>query len=164
MLTFIIRQMLENDITFVQEIARTSWHHTYEGIIPRDIQDRFLQMAYSSNRLTQRLTTILFLVVIVDESLVGFANFSNVTHVEAKLLAIYLHPDSQGSGIGSALLQRGLNMLPSLSSLFVCVAKENTIGMHFYQAKGFEKLVEFDECFDGYPLKTVKMVKQHEKG
>lgn len=107
MLTFIIRQMLENDITFVQEIARTSWHHTYEGIIPRDIQDRFLQMAYSSNRLTQRLTTILFLVVIVDESLVGFANFSNVTHVEAKLLAIYLHPDSQGSGIGSALYKEG---------------------------------------------------------
>lgn len=163
MLTLIIRQMQENDITFVQEIASKSWHHTYEGIIPRKIQDTFIQMAYSSNQLSARLVNSLFLVAFQDESLVGFANFSNVTSGEAELFAIYLHPDMQGKGIGSVLLQKGIQMLPNLSSLFVCVEKENTIGMHFYLAKGFVKIEEFDELLEGHLLKTVKLVKQNEK-
>lgn len=163
MLTLIIRQMQENDITFVQEIARISWHHTYEGIIPRDIQDRFLQLAYSRERLIERLINSPFLVAIFDERLVGFANFSNVTQGEAELHAIYLHPDMHGKGVGTALLQEGLRMLPNLSSLFVCVEKENKLGMHFYQAKGFIAIEEFDEQFDGHLLKTVKLVKQYEK-
>lgn len=163
MLTLIIRQMQENDITFVQEIARISWHHTYEGIIPRDIQDRFLQLAYSREPLIERLINSPFLVAIFDEWLVGFANFSNVTQGEAELHAIYLHPDMHGKGVGTALLQEGLRMLPNLSSLFVCVEKENKLGMHFYQAKGFVAIEEFDEQFDGHLLKTVKLVKQYEK-
>lgn len=40
MLTLIIRHMQENDITFVQEIARISWHHTYEGIT---VQETFVK-------------------------------------------------------------------------------------------------------------------------
>jgi len=48
-------------------------------------------------------------------------------------------------------------MLPDLTSLLVCVEKENTIGLNFYQAKGFKKLEEFDELFYGHLLKTVKL-------
>lgn len=43
--------MQKNDIIFVQEIAKKSWHQTYEGIIPNEIQDRFIEAAYSSDRL-----------------------------------------------------------------------------------------------------------------
>ncbi len=157
MLTLIIRQMQENDIIFVQEIAKKSWHKTYEGIIPRNIQDRFLQAAYSYDRLKLRLESSPFLVAIFEESVVGFANFSNVVNGVAELFAIYLLPETQGKGIGTALLQEGINMFPDLTSVIVCVEKENTIGMNFYQAKGFLKIEEFDDVFDGHILKTVKL-------
>lgn len=149
--------MQKNDIISVQEIAKKSWHQTYKGIIPIEIQDRFLQVAYSSDRLLSRLEKSLFLVAILEESLVGFANFSNVVEGEAELYSIYLLPEIQGKGIGTALLQEGIKMLPDLTSLLVCVEKENTKGMNFYQAKGFKKLEEFDELFDGHLLKTVKL-------
>ncbi|KOS61575.1 GNAT family acetyltransferase [Lysinibacillus sp. FJAT-14222] len=149
--------MQKNDIIFVQEIAKKSWHQTYEGIIPNDIQDRFLQTAYSSERLLGRLENSLFLVAILEDSIVGFANFSNVVDGEAELYAIYLLPETQGKGIGTALLREGINLLPDVTSLLVCVEKENAIGMNFYQAKGFKKLEEFDELFDGHLLKTVKL-------
>ncbi|MEX3745916.1 MULTISPECIES: GNAT family N-acetyltransferase [Lysinibacillus] len=156
-MTLIIRQMVENDIIFVQEIAKKSWHTTYEGIIPRDIQDRFLQAAYCNDRLKVRLENSPFLVAIYEESIVGFANFSNVTNGVAELLAIYLLPDIQGKGIGTALLQEGIKILHDLKSFIVCVEKENTIGMDFYQAKGFIKMEEFDDVFDGHIFKTVKL-------
>ncbi|WP_370044533.1 N-acetyltransferase family protein [Lysinibacillus sp. RC79] len=149
--------MQKNNIIFVQEIAKKSWHHTYEGIIPHEIQNRFLQVAYSRDRLLDRIENSLFLVAILDESIVGFANFSNVVDGEAELYSIYLLPETQGKGIGTALLQEGIKMLPDLTSLLVCVEKENTIGMNFYQAKGFKKIEEFDELFDGHLLKTVKL-------
>lgn len=36
--------------------------------------------------------------------------------------------------------------------------KENEIGKNFYAAKGFTTVKEFDDDFDGYILKTLRMV------
>lgn len=158
MLTLIIRQMKEEDIPFVQEIAKTSWGVTYEGIIPMHIQSRFLEAAYSEERLITRLQTSPFLVAELDESLVGFANFSTVNDDgQAELFAIYLLPDVQNKGIGSALLESGIQKLRGITSLTVCVEKDNTIGSQFYKAKNFQYVEEFDDLFDGHILKTLRL-------
>ena len=150
--------MTQDDIPFVQEISKTSWHTTYEGIIPRSTQDKFLQNAYSEDRLIQRLQGSPFFVAELNETLVGFAHFSNVKEEQAELFAIYLMPDIQGQGIGTALLQHGIQVLLDATTLIVCVKKDNLKGIHFYNAKGFKILDEFEETFDGHVLKTVRMV------
>lgn len=150
--------MTQDDIPFVQEISKTSWHTTYEGIIPRSIQDKFLQNAYSEDRLIQRLQGSPFFVAELNETLVGFAHFSNVKEEQAELFAIYLMPDIQGQGIGTALLQHGIQVLLDATTLIVCVKKDNLKGIHFYNAKGFKILDEFEETFDGHVLKTVRIV------
>jgi len=38
-----IRKMKRKDIKAVENIARIAWHTTYDGIIPRDVQDNFLK-------------------------------------------------------------------------------------------------------------------------
>lgn len=158
-MTLIIRQMNEDDISFVQEIAQTSWTATYEGIIPKHIQERFLQAAYSDERLTCRLQTSPFLVATVGESLIGFANFSHINEErQAELLAIYLLPTAQHKGIGSALLENGIQRLQGATSLTVCVEKDNKIGRQFYSAKGFQQVEEFDELFEGHMLKTIRLI------
>lgn len=153
-----IRQMQEQDIPFVQEVAKTSWNSTYENIIPLDVQANFLQMAYNPEQLQKRLRHSLFLVATDAGRIVGFANFSNVNEDgKAELAAIYLHPQYQGAGIGSALLRKGIEQLDGIQSVFINVEKENWSGLSFYAAKGFQVIEEFDEDFNGHTLKTVRM-------
>lgn len=153
-----IRLMKSEDITQVQHIATISWHATYEGIIPLNIQNNFLRAAYHEEMLERRMNQSVMLVAEIDEKIVGFANFSPVNEEgEVELAAIYLDPMYQGKGIGTALLQTGLDQLHDVKRLYLDVEKENHIGRQFYEAKGFKVVEEFDDTFDGHVLKTVRM-------
>lgn len=157
-MTIEIRKMQEQDIPYVQEVAKTSWNSTYENIIPLDVQANFLKVAYNPEQLQLRMESSLFLVATDGGRIVGFANFSKLNEEgKAELAAIYLHPVYQGKGIGSALLRRGMEELQGIQSVFINVEKENWSGLSFYAAKGFHVVEEFDEDFDGHMLKTVRM-------
>ena len=154
----IIRLMKNQDIEAVQSIAIESWHTTYEGLIPLDVQQRFLEMAYSEEMLEKRLAKSPFYVAEGDEGIFGFANFSNVNEEgEVELAAIYLKPSEQGQGVGTKLLEQGLSKL-NPSKVFVNVESENEVGKRFYLAKGFLAVDEFTEDFDGHLLQTTRMV------
>ena len=155
----IIRTMHVEDIPQVQDVAKKSWNATYEGIIPFEIQEKFLKVAYNNDRMKQRLERSFLFVAEIDSNVVGFANFSPVyDEGKAELGAIYLYPEYQGKGIGSALLQKGINELEGVEEIYINVERDNEIGKSFYDAKGFQVLKEFDDDFEGYILKTVRMV------
>ncbi|WP_461200548.1 GNAT family N-acetyltransferase [Anoxybacillus sp. TBDG-1] len=157
-MVYLIRKMKQEDIKQVQYIAKITWNATYEGIIPSDAQKNFLKSAYSDERMKQRLQHSTLFVAEVENSIVGFANFSSIREDgEVELWAIYVHPEQQGRGIGSALLQKGIQ-IDGANKIYVNVEKDNQIGKSFYEAKGFEVVKEFDEEFDGHMLKTVRMV------
>ncbi|MFC7684966.1 GNAT family N-acetyltransferase [Ureibacillus sp. GCM10028918] len=156
---FFIRKMKEEDIQQVQQVAKTSWNYTYEGIIPSEIQENFLKSAYSDEMMQRRLERSIIFVAEVDGKIVGFANYSPVKEDgKAELAAIYLYPEYQGKGIGTALLKEGFKYLDGVKEIFINVEKENKIGKTFYEAKGFKVVTEFDDDFDGYILRTVRMV------
>jgi ribosomal protein S18 acetylase RimI-like enzyme len=151
--------MKKKDISLVQKVARTSWYTTYEGIIPREVQESFLNIAYNDEMLKKRLKQSSMFVAEIDGKLVGFANFSPVNQEGmTELIAIYLHPDYQGKGIGTALLEEGIQRLRGVQEIHINVEKNNSIGMNFYKAKGFAVASEFDDDFEGHILKTVRMV------
>ncbi|BAK17999.1 histone acetyltransferase HPA2 [Solibacillus silvestris StLB046] len=155
----IIRKMHVEDIPQVQDVAKKSWNATYEGIIPFEIQEKFLKVAYNNDRMKQRLERSFLFVAEIDSNVVGFANFSPVNDEgKAELGAIYLYPEYQGKGIGSALLQKGINELEGIVEIYINVERDNEIGKSFYDAKGFQVLKEFDDDFEGHILKTVRMV------
>ncbi|MGA4518653.1 GNAT family N-acetyltransferase [Solibacillus silvestris] len=155
----IIRKMHVEDIPQVQDVAKKSWNATYEGIIPFEIQEKFLKVAYNNDRMKQRLERSFLFVAEIDSNVVGFANFSPVNDDgKAELGAIYLYPEYQGKGIGSALLQKGINELEGVEEIYINVERDNEIGKSFYDAKGFQVLKEFDDDFEGHILKTVRMV------
>lgn len=151
--------MQKEDISHVQNIAKISWNETYEGIIPLEIQDSFLKMAYNDDMMNKRLENSCLVVSEVNGDLVGFANFSRLNEDgETELSAIYLYPEYQGKGLGTALLKKGIDHLENTKKVFIDVEKENKTGLSFYQAKGFEIVSEFDDNFNGHILKTVRMV------
>lgn len=150
--------MITGDIEQVQAVAKESWHATYEGIIPREIQQNFLNGAYSDEMMERRMEHSLMLVAEAENTIAGFANFTPVNQQgQTELSAIYLLPQYQGEGIGSALLNTGVKKLENLKEIQLDVEKENIIGTAFYKAKGFKIVDEYDDDFDGHILKTVRM-------
>ncbi|TYS65007.1 GNAT family N-acetyltransferase [Bacillus infantis] len=158
-MTHTIRKMEPNDTEQVQNVAKASWHSTYEGIIPREVQDQFLAAAYSSERMLQRIERSHLFVAEAEGQIVGFANFSPVNKGgKAELGAIYLFPEAQGKGIGTSLLNKGIEELAGVKEIYINVEKDNEIGRNFYLAKGFELIKEFEEEFEGHVLMTIRMV------
>jgi len=157
-MNFTIRKMTNEDIKQIQSIAKKSWNATYEGIIPETIQNNFLLMAYSDEMMKHRLNHSFMYVAETDSELAGFVNFTPVDEKGlSELSAIYLDPDLQNRGIGTALLNEGIHNIEGLKEIRLEVEKENKIGMSFYKAKGFDVVEEYDEDFDGHNLKTVIM-------
>ncbi|CEG26172.1 GNAT family N-acetyltransferase [Bacillus sp. B-jedd] len=156
---YTIRNMRIEDTKQVQQVAKTSWNATYEGIIPAEIQKSFLNSAYSDEMMKRRMEYSLMLVAEVAGEIVGFANYSKVKEGgKVELAAIYLYPECQGKGIGTALLNEGIAKLEGIKELYINVERDNLIGRTFYEAKGFTVIGEFDDDFDGHILKTVRML------
>jgi GNAT superfamily N-acetyltransferase len=156
---YMIRKMQMADIHQVQQVTKTSWNDTYEGIIPFEIQESFLRAAYNDEMMQRRLENSFIWVSEVDGKIVGFANFTPAKEYGVtELGAIYVIPDCQGKGIGTALLNEGIKNIDGAKEIFINVEKENCIGTTFYKAKGFDVVSEFDDDFDGHILKTVRMV------
>lgn len=155
---YIIREMKKEDTKQVQDVAKKSWNSTYDGIIPRKIQENFLNANYSDEMMEKRLNGSLIFVAEMESKVVGFANFMPVNDKgQSELSAIYLNPNSQGKGVGTALLQKGIKELENVKEVYIDVEKENNIGKTFYEAKGFKTIKEYDDNFDGHILKTVQM-------
>lgn len=154
-----IRAGTIDDIASVKEIAYISWNDTYEGIIPSPIQKSFLEKSYSTPMMEMRLKKTIMLVATHEEEPVGFANFTKLDQDgDAELIALYLKPEYQRNGYGKQLLKSGLSHLLNGSELSVYVEAENEKGRNFYESNGFELVEEFEELFEGHPLKTAKYV------
>src|SRR5699024_241949 len=153
-----IRKMIKKDKSTVQDIAITTWHATYTGIIPRDIQDDFLKKAYSHHMMIQRLKQPYFFVAEYNGDFVGLVQFRVPDkHGMTELAAIYLYPEYQGKGIGSAFLEKGIEYLEHANEIQLNVEKDNDKGRRFYEAKGFVVIYEYEEDFAGHILNTIRM-------
>jgi len=151
--------MKTDDIAAVQQIAKISWNDTYENIIPIDVQNSFLQKAYSHAMMLKRLEKTYVYVAVHDEEVVGFANFTRVDDDgDSELTAIYILPTHQRFGYGKKLLAEGLKHIPKAQQLLVYVESDNQKGRSFYENNDFECIEEFDEYFEGHPLSTAKYV------
>ena len=152
----IIRKAMTQDSRSIQQIARTTWHHTYEDLIPRTIQDQFLNEAYSDKFMGYRIPRTI--VAEIDEAVIGFADFTEATDDQkASVRALYILPEYQGRGAGSALIKDVLSKLEHAVTIYVDVEKENEPALAFYNRMGFVLEEEYSELFYGHTIHTVKL-------
>lgn len=155
-----IEKMTIQHIQAVQHVAAISWHATYEGIIPKDVQKAFLQRAYSTQHLMHRLEHSHMYVAVEKGDIIGFANFLPVrADKKVELAALYMLPSKQGQKIGTKLLEFGIQQLKP-DAIFAHVERENLIGRQFYIAKGFQMTAEFTEDFAGHSLQSITYEKR----
>lgn len=71
-----IRLMTTQDSAHVQHIARLTWFETYKGLIPEDIQKKFIDRSYSHAMMLKRMERSTVLIAECEGNPIGFANFT----------------------------------------------------------------------------------------
>lgn len=156
-----IRKANTEDVKAIQEIAHQSWHATYEDIIPRKVQDDFLNTFYSEETLSNRISATPFAVAEETDQVIGFANFIELDKGKSELAAFYLLPNRTKKGVGTKLLEEGTSLFHIPLPMYVNVEKANTDAIEFYKARGFVVLETFTEDFYGHDLETVRLFLNH---
>jgi N-acetylglutamate synthase-like GNAT family acetyltransferase len=151
-----IRKATEADFLAIQRVAQISWEEAYKNLIPVSVQERYIKTAYSIDQLHQKLETTTFYVGEIENEIVAFANLYR-SEKENDLSAIYVHPEFQSNGLGSALFKKITNELRSGDELVVYLEKGNHPAESFYLKQGFTRVEEFSESFFDHTFQTVKM-------
>lgn len=154
-----IRPMTSKDIAYVQQIANETWLKTYDGILPQELQTRFIDRTYSDMMLMKRMEKTIMLIAESDGIPIGFANFTMIDEDgDTELTAMYVLPAFQRSGFGKQLTQTALSALSDAKQLFVYIDEQNFSGRNFYEKQGFQLVDTFPETFEGYPVETAQYV------
>jgi ribosomal protein S18 acetylase RimI-like enzyme len=143
----IIRLATVEDLTTVEQLAREIWPVTYEGIVPTEHLTYMLDLFYNNAALRDQLLNQhhIFLMVESAGKPVAFASYSTIAPGVSKLQKIYVHPDTQGLGIGKQLIDYIVRDLQSkqVHTLRLNVNRYNK-ARFFYVKLGFVIVKEED--------------------
>ena len=135
-----IRLLAPHAVEAVRALARVVWQATYPALISQPQIDFMLADRYAAERIHVQLDDPrhAWWVAQHDQKLAGFAH---ATHdgADCKLDKLYVHPDNQRQGIGSALLATVQNWARAQHArrLWLQVNRGNTQAIAAYQKLGF---------------------------
>ncbi len=159
---FLVKPMTsEAEIAGKAFVHYTAWLETYPGLMPPEyLARRSLQKCEEAARTRPENT----LVALEGERVVGFLaylprarDFVSVRPA-SEVTGLYVLKEHQGRGIGGALLDRALALLPERQvALFVLRGNENAVG--FYRHRGFRFTGrELTQAVTGGELTELEMV------
>ncbi|ELY64769.1 GNAT family N-acetyltransferase [Natronococcus jeotgali] len=136
-----IRPAATNDRESLRRIARETWHDTYDELSEETI-DETIDDWYGDEELERALSEpgTAVLVAEADGEVVGFTH-GVVQGEEGDVLRMYVHPDRQREGIGTALHERLREDLEdfNMSLMRAIDLASNEGGRAFYEGLGFER-------------------------
>jgi diamine N-acetyltransferase len=157
-----------DDIPTIGYLAQQIWPVTYGAILPQGQLEYMLEMMYSPESLNNQITKQhhRFLMAELDEEAVGFASFGALEDEGVyKLHKIYVLPQTQGLGVGRALLDFVTEQIleEGASALRLYVNRYNK-AKDFYEKQGFSVTREVDtEIGNGFRMTDFEMEKPVQK-
>ncbi|WP_049998137.1 GNAT family N-acetyltransferase [Halococcus sediminicola] len=140
-----VREATDEDISGIQRVARRSWPETYGKFLTEAAIETILNDWYAADELDGQIATPenVYLVAETDD-IGGYASAAPTANEEAQLYAIYVDPDHWDEGLGTALLDGVRDRLDDhgIRRLRVEVLAENSVGVSFYESRGFERTSE----------------------
>lgn len=145
-----VRRATMDDIPAVIAVAAAAWRDTYEGLLNSHTIERFIEGAYSRERIESRVSDDHFYVAEGSEGVVAFADaLERDDRVE--LLAIYTLPVVRGQGAGTALLGKLFELFPG-RDISADVLENNRKGEVFYERRGFAPRERLEAALFGEAL------------
>ncbi|WP_254864794.1 GNAT family N-acetyltransferase [Halovivax gelatinilyticus] len=141
----------------IREVARAAWHDTYDELDAETV-DETVDAWYDDASFREALDTpgTAVLVAESDGEIVGFTH-GVVTENEGDVLRMYVHPDHQRQGIGTALHERLRTALEdfNMERMRAIDLASNEGGRRFYEHLGFEETGEGTVEIGGKPRREV---------
>ncbi len=140
--TFVVRRCQPGDISSLSKLLKVCWHATYDRMLGqrpairagRHLHSKFNLGLWIARSLLSRASTVL--VATHDGVPVGHA-MGQRDAAEIILYSLYVHPEWQRKGIGSALLDAVIAEHPEAKAIRLEVLKDNAAAIAWYQARGF---------------------------
>ncbi|QLK27394.1 GNAT family N-acetyltransferase [Natrinema zhouii] len=141
----------EADARAVARVNALAWREAYDDLLPdellanRDPDPPDERVREFADRLRDDRSGVF--VATADGAVRGYCYVrwgeetkSFVGETEAGLKELYVEPDYWGNGLGTALLERGLERLPShVDRVRLETLEGNDVAHRFYDARGFER-------------------------
>jgi len=148
---FVVRRCRPGDISSLSKLLKVCWHATYDQMIGRDqavragrhLHSKFNLGLWIARSLLSRASTVL--MATHDDDPVGHA-MGQRDGIEIILYSLYVHPEWQRKGIGSALLDAVIADHPEAKAIRLEVLKDNAAAIAWYRTKGFETYGETENA------------------
>jgi GNAT superfamily N-acetyltransferase len=165
----LIRRAEVSDAAAIAGVHVRSWQVAYEGLVPQDFLDR-MDPAERQPSWRRQLTEAYWprkgiLVAETDRRIIGFAGLGPTRDEDedpgsvAEIEAIYLAPETWGTGIGRRLMAVALQILAQADygEATLWVLDGNARARRFYEAVGWhaDGSVNYDTS-RGFPLTEVR--------
>lgn len=140
----VIRPATVEDVPAIREIARTTWHATYDDIVGDAAVDEQVEEWYAPETVTEGVTREEWPYLVAEDggTVLGYATGGPTTEgpADAVVAAIYVRPEQWGEGHGSVLLERLHERLRDLGceDVRLAVLADNYVGRSFYERHGYE--------------------------
>lgn len=153
------------DVREANRINRLAWRAAYRGIVEDSVIDR-LDPADAATRAGEWFESLpgpsgVALCAAVDGRVRGYALFAwaetkpEIPAGDVELTELYVHPDRWGEGIGTALLDAGIERLPpSVEGVTLVVLADNDRGRRFYESRDFSRVGTGTYEIDGRDYRT----------
>lgn len=134
-----VRSAVADDVAAIQDVGRKTWPATY-SFAGDDYIASGLATWWSTQALLRSLDDTTVLVATNGGQVVGLGNI-DLRGAVPTIWKLYVLPQAQGSGVGSALLKALLNRIPAgTGSVQLEYVDGNERAAAFYTAKGFTEL------------------------
>lgn len=153
------------DYNLIHNIAVPVWEHTYKTILSAEQMEYMLTMMYSLDAITEQIAVKghHFLLAVNEGNYVGFASYElNYRYEATKIHKLYVLPQTQGQGVGKALVTVIENAAKENSNnkVLLNVNRYNP-AVNFYLKMGFTKVGEEDITIgNGYLMEDFIMQKE----
>ncbi len=161
-----IKQINKEGIALIQDIAYRTWPDTFGEILSQTQIEYMLDMMYSDSALIKQMEPYrhVFLVAFYENIPLGFISYELNYKKEAvtKIHKIYLLPESQGKGIGAALMNRvqEIGKVNQQKALTLNVNKYNK-AVRFYEKLGYKIIKHEDiDIGNGFLMEDAVLMKK----
>ncbi len=136
-----IRRATTRDAASIARVDVAAWLATFRGIVADSVLDGLNLLQSTGVWLSRLAPEPTVFVAVLDGTLEGFcwvrqSDDPGARSTTGEVHALYVHPDAQRRGIGSQLLEVGLDQLRQSGSreATLWAAKENSTAIQFYEA------------------------------
>ena len=139
-----IRPAIPDDSDRIRDVARETWHDTYDDLEAETVEET-IEEWYADDDLENAMERpgTAFLVAEVDGEVVGFTH-GVVQETEGDVVRMYVHPDHQEEGIGTALHDRLREDMEdfNMKRMRAIDLASNDAAREFFEDLGFERKEE----------------------